>query len=195
VIQLFFFTVKKSSINANGQIVFEFQRKPRSSMDLSEYSSGMTSDKVISNFKNWVSIIEGYSHISLTDEDSFEKRYQEEFINDFELVDADADENPFSVSQQIYINEYVKIIQSVLEANKDKYQVQELIEEAQIIREQLPASTKSKVVNSISKLLAKIQMKGLELLKEVWSEAKKQAIKKIIEGSLENLPKLLDIFS
>lgn|GEM_PF-6054244 len=164
-------------------------------MDLSEYSSGMTSDKVISNFKNWVSIIEGYSHISLTDEDSFEKRYQEEFINDFELVDADADENPFSVSQQIYINEYVKIIQSVLEANKDKYQVQELIEEAQIIREQLPASTKSKVVNSISKLLAKIQMKGLELLKEVWSEAKKQAIKKIIEGSLENLPKLLDIFS
>ncbi len=187
----FSFAVQKSEVTSNGQILFTFKKKPRSNMDLSEYSGTFSSDKIISQFNNWVGIIKGYEKITLTYDEIFEKKNQEYFYQEFEILDEDADKNPFSPQQQLYINEYVKIIQAVLEKNNDKYDTEELIKYAEIIREQLPISTKKQVLKSISKLLAKVQKKGLDLLKEVWSEAKKEIIKRVIEGSFEGIPKLI----
>lgn len=157
----FFFSIQKTEVTPNGGILFRFMKKPRSAMDLSEYSHSGNSGALITQFNNWVGIIKGYEKIAPTYDDIFEKKYQEYFFQELELVDNDANENPFNPQQQLYINEYVKLIQSALETNKDNYEVQELIEEAEVIRERLPSSTKNQVVKSISKLLAKVQKKDL----------------------------------
>ncbi|MGI4806379.1 MAG: hypothetical protein ACRYFL_16545 [Janthinobacterium lividum] len=137
-------------------------------------------------FENWVKILKEYDSIDLSQEDEFIKHYQEEYFEEWKIVDEDTNEKPFNNQQQIAIFRLLEYVETKLKEDENQdSELTHIIQETESLKANIQNLTKNAVVKGLSKIFAKIKKKGLPLLFEVLKEVKKEIIKKVITEGFE----------
>ena len=163
--------------------------KPRHSQTTEKYRSEQTIEAISKQFDAWINILDEYNKIHSIYDDPITEAYQKEFETQFELVDQDAEYASFDLDKQLFIDSYLdnailKLESAVTEGNKGE--IEDLIAEANSLKAEQTQLTKKQVIKRLSKIWAKARKYGLNLLKEIYVEARKELIKHLIKGMLES---------
>lgn len=173
----------------NGKAIFYVEHNPENTVSLKKRALSTVPDSVLKTLKAWTGWIREYNKASLSLEDKILNEYENEFFENFELLDEDADTHPFELEKQIIIHNYLLQVVKILE--KDKKNNTLLILEANELKEQIPSLTKRKTVKKLSRFFANVRKKSLVLLKEILVEAKKELYKRAIKGGFDFVGDLL----
>ncbi|WP_010516933.1 hypothetical protein [Croceivirga radicis] len=173
----------------NGKAIFYVEHNPENTVSLKKRSLSIMPDSVLKTLKAWTGWIREYNKASLSPEDKILNEYENEFFQNFELLDENADTHPFELEKQIIIHNYLLQVVQILE--KDKKNNAVLISEANELKEQIPSLTKRKTVKKLSRFFANVRKKSLVLLKEILVEAKKELYKRAIKGGFDFVGELL----
>lgn len=187
----FFFKVINGQKTKDHRIFFQYEFAPFSSVGIEKVATVSERKNVVLSFNNWVSLLNEYNAFTLTNDDEFQKKYEEEFDDLFDIVDEDAEVNPFDLERQIFIYKYLQAIISKLEIS-NKIEYTPLIEDAKSLQADLPNQTKKTTVKRLSKLFAKIRKAGIKLLLDFYDVGKKELLKRAFNGGLHEMGHLLD---
>jgi len=179
----FKFLIYRPSQSSANKILFNVELNPTSSVSLVSTRYTTEEKTVTTLLEAWTKLIRQYNDIHLTTEDSILNEYEKEFYDNFELVDEDADTNPYELEKQIILHNYFGNVIKLLQTNE--IENSELIEEAKEIRENIPKMTKRTTVKKISRFFAKVRRKSLPLLKELLDAGKKELFKRAITGGFD----------
>lgn len=153
--------------------------------------------KDVQNFFNmWIGMIEEYNTISINEEDSFTRQYEEEFYHEFEIVDADADTSAFDHKRQMAIYKLLSAIESKLKLDyPNDQEITAIIEETKELKNNIQNRTKRAVVKGLSKIMAKIKKHSLKYLQEFWDETRKEAYKQLLRGGDDIAEAMTNLFN
>jgi hypothetical protein len=152
------FTIESSpsSINDN-KLVSRFQHEKGASL----------------MFQNWIDWLLVYENTHLTPEDELQKQYEEEFYSEFVILDENANKEPFSLEQQLFLDEYLRTSQEKLillsdgKNNEEAKEIDQLIAEAESIRKVLTKESKNKIIKRLSKFWGKAKKTSIDVVKAV----------------------------
>lgn len=190
----FYFMVSNPQQANDGTSVFSTSYAPHNRQKINSIKYELKTDEVISHFNHWLGMIEEYENITLTEEEEITKQYINEFFDEFEIIDEDADLKAYDLNRQLLLLNYIQHIEDNIKNFAPENSKSELLEETINFKEELPKLTKRKTIRKLSELLAKLRKNGLEVLKEVWTEGKKEIIKRGLKQILDNVDKSVDIF-
>lgn len=183
----FYFFIEQSKLE-NNHLMLLLDKKPRSKEIVTNYKTWINSSTLENFFKEWVEYIDRYNNIKTIYDDPIEKKYQDEFYAEFEIIDEDADLNSFDLSQQIWIDSYLEKIVLAIESKYDSENniadLQELKNSALQLKIELTKLSKKIIIKRLSEIWAKARKHGLEILKEIYIEFRKELIKQLIQGQL-----------
>ncbi len=186
----FFFQVDNPQL-INGNAMFDVEFAPQNNVSIAPYKSQVSADGVKGNFNAWLNYISEYNSISLLPEDEILKTYEDEFMADFEIIDNNAEHEPFSLEQQLLLDKYLEFLETTLEDHHSEEGIAIILDETRSLRKLNTRLTKKAFIRSLSKILSKMRRYGLPLIKEVYSEVKKELIKRAIAGSFDGIEHLL----
>lgn len=186
----FFFKIKEHQLRSS-DIYYLMEQKPTDKYNLASYEGWVPLKELINRFNKWVSILKNYESVNPTiyNDDPILKSYQESFKKKFDIVDADADTNPFDLEQQIYINTYLNkakdSIKKLMEGRPEDEQkkFKELEMNVTEIQKNITTETKRKVFEQLTLFWAKAQKIGLDVIKEIFISVSSEIIKKLITSS------------
>jgi hypothetical protein len=177
---------------SNNDPIFSIDVSPSSQVSNNSVVKHLNEKQVISEFQQWISWLKVFEKSHLTPEDEFLKNYQEEFYTEFEIIDDDANTSTFSTQQQIFIDKYLNYMEVKLlpEAEQDE-EINEIVEDIKLLREELGKSTKKKVVTRFSRIFAKLRKSSIKLLGEFYEAGKKELFKRLLNGGFDELTGLM----
>lgn len=173
----------------NSKINYKLEYTPRNTTSVEPGTITVESERVMNTLKGWIHRINEYNKITITKKDKIVSEYADEFYEDFEIIDEDAEENPFELEKQLILHNFLIKAITVLEEDGDN---QHLIEEAQDLKANLPKLTKKATIRKLSNLFAKIRHKSLPLIKEVLDVAQKELYKRITNGGFKMIGDFVD---
>jgi hypothetical protein len=182
----FFYFIKQAKYESK-QLLILLERKPRNKEIVANHETWIDSSTLENNFNEWVDLLNRYNNIKTIYDDPIEKKYQDEFFAEFEIIDEDADLNSFGLNQQIWIDNYLdKVILAIdkFDSNNEMSDLQELKINTQELKNDLTKLTKKVIIKRLSKIWARARKHGLEILKEIYIEFRNELIKQIIQGQL-----------
>ena len=139
-------------------------------------------------FKNWTQRLEEYDKVSLYDDPIIEKN-KKRFLEQFKLIDEDADLVSFDLQQQLYLDEYLDTAKSKLsqlkESNKgySSIEIEDLESDINTIKSALTKEPKNKIIKRLAIFWGKAQKVGLEVIKEIFLTVATELTKKLISGN------------
>ncbi len=146
-------------------------------------------------FTKWLGLINEYANLTFDEEEEFIKMSEAEFYADFEIIDEDAETTPFSNNQQILLYQYLEhICKELISKNIDSPELAEIISDTENLKNQLPLLTKKAAVNKIANIYARLKKYSFKLFLEIIDLGKKEIIKRILNGGLDDLGGMLDKF-
>lgn len=189
----FYFYVGAPDTKSNGKPTkFPFNYTPVNSNTKSSMSGELEMDDIIKHFNIWLDLITEYNSVSFDEDEDFLKIYEDEIFAEFEVIDEDADVRPFDNIQQIILYTFLQTTITHLEKEyPDNTFINEIIEEANNLKDDIPVLSKRVASKRFSKVLAKIQKFNPITFKDVYDVAKKEVIKYLLLKSVETLPKLV----
>ena len=187
----FFFKVEGFSVDDRGIVSYNVSYAPINELKIETYIASMTSEGLIPRFKRWLSYIQEYNLTILGREDKYEKLYEEEFTDLFEIVDSDADVAPFDVIKQIFLDNYLKSAINLLENGNTDTDISDVIAQLKSVKNDIPNASKKNIIRGLSKGFAKLRKKSIPLLKEILKEFQKELIKRGISWGLDHTDKIL----
>jgi hypothetical protein len=174
---------------------YNFLKVPHSLKSIAPYEGSCNHLSLVNIFKGWIDNVKEYHTIAFNEEDSFEKKYEQEFYEDFKIMDEDAKESTFNFSQQILLNNYIEnaiIYLEQTQSNLEEKDRMELLEEAKQIQKSISIESKDSVIKRNSKFWAKARKKSISVCKFILTEFAKEVLKegaKVgIHFAKENLP-------
>ncbi len=187
----FYFRIYNPNQNRNFVSLFNFQFAPENDSSLKPFASNDEYDSVISFFQNWLRIVKEYNDVTFTETDYFTKKYEEEFYTDFEIVDEDAEINPFEHNKQVFIYKLLEYVETELQKNNtEDEEIEKLISETVELKNNLQNLTKKVIIRKMSIIFSKVKKKGLKLFLDIIDVAKKEMIKKALYGGVEEIDNL-----
>ena len=188
----FKFSISNPQQSSQNKIIFDTEFNPQNGVSLVAKKAVVEAKTALTLLNNWTNLIRQYNEISLTQEDRILKEYENEFYCNFEILDEDADSTPYNLEKQIMLSNYFTNVIKVLKYNETENE--ELIKEAELIKDNIPEMTKKETLKSISRFFAKVRKKSLPLIKEILEIGKKELFKKAITAGfdmIENVASLL----
>lgn len=181
----FYLNIEQSKVEG-GSVRLLIDRKPRNKDIVGNFQTWIEAKNLEQYFNDWVSFIEGYEKIKSIYDDPIEKKYQEEFYSEFELLEEDASYASFNLNQQIWIDSYLERVILALDNSKEdnNQEIQEIRTITQQLRTDLTKLTKKVIIQNLSKIWSKARMHGLIILKEIYIEFRNELIKQIIQGQI-----------
>lgn len=196
----FYFKIVYYEKGTSSKVVFKCQYKPYSSVSVSDSTLNISAENIDDFFQGWLSLIKAYDEVQdpfESEEDKFDRAAREEVYKLFSLDDEDADEVSYSTREQLLLDKYLDNTLKLLERNKNDDNEQEInviVEEVKILKENQGKLTKKKVVEHISSFVAKTKKVSFSLFKEVLKDLIKEGLKDItfnggngIKALLENI--------
>lgn len=181
--------------NKEGKAGYIIKYYPRSKSLVEEYSTWVVLDTIPSSLDRWYNIIKGYNSISTIHDDPILKQYEDEFYNDFRIVEEDAKQMRFNFSQQLLLTGYLDKIEEYLEHDNTGIAIEnksELKDEINELKKSIGVDTKDGYIRKQAGLWAKFRkysVKGCEfIIKEFSKEVIKEALKRGINIQWEQLP-------
>ena len=190
----FYFRVYNPNQNNNLVSLFNFQFAPGNDSSLKPIASNNNFDSVVSYFQIWLKIIKDYNDITFNETDYFTKKYEEEFYSDFEIIEDDAETNPFEHNKQIFLYNLLEYVEKELQKNDSDEEIICLISETAELKNNLQNLTKKVVIRKMSIIFSKIKKKGLKLFSDIIDVAKKEIIKKTLYGGIQEIDHLTNHF-
>ncbi|WP_415579131.1 hypothetical protein, partial [Flavobacterium psychrophilum] len=118
-------------------------------------------------------------------------KYEEEFYSDFEILDEDAEVNPFEHDKQIFTYNLLEYVETELQkSNSEDEEIENLISETIALKNNLQNLTKKVVIRKMSIIFSKVKKKGLKLFLDIIDVAKKEIIKKALYGGIGEIEHL-----
>jgi hypothetical protein len=187
----FKFELVKVQLSKNNPI-FSIEVSPSSQVSNNSVVKHLNEKQVIGQFQQWISWLNVFEKSHLTPEDKFLKNYQEEFYTEFEIIDDDANTSTFSRQQQIFIDKYLNYMEvKLLPESEQDEEINEIVEDIKLLREELGKSTKKKVVTRFSRIFAKLRKSSIKLLGEFYEAGKKELFKRLLNGGFDELTGLM----
>jgi hypothetical protein len=189
----FYFSVGVPDKKSNGKpTMFPINYSPVTSDSKKSSSGEVKMDDIIKNFHIWFDLIKDYNSVSFDDDEDFLKMYEDDIFAEFEIIDEDADVKPFDNNQQVILYKFLEATIIYLEKEyPDNKIIEEIIEEANTLKTDIPILSKRVASRRLSKVLAKIQKFNPITFKDVYDVAKKEVIKYLLLKSVETLPKII----
>lgn len=172
--------------------------------DISNQSrSGVTStpDSVIYEYKRWLNRIAAYyaipTQLSAWD---FEETYYQELYSNI-ILDDDAEEAPFDVAKQLYLDEYCHVtIEALLRERTQKGadigEIDKIIQEVECVKNDLPRLTKAETFRRFCRIWAKTKKYSvtlfIELTKTIFFDFAKDKTIELVGAVKEALPMMIE---
>lgn len=191
----FYFCIRENTSSNKGSFPFLVTVQPSGRNSNKPSNFGRDIGQVIENFKEWVAILEEYNNLKTIFDDPVITGYQNEFFADYIVLDEDGDRNPFEISKQAILDEYLKSTLEKLEVYKNesnKDRIESIQGDIQELRTEVSRSTKSIVMKKLSKIWAKCTKEGIDIVKDIYLEGKKKFIKFVLENGVDTLSGFLD---
>ncbi|MES2795250.1 MAG: hypothetical protein V4683_04750 [Bacteroidota bacterium] len=183
----FYFKVSKQEAR-QGKLLYLIEFKPKSQDNLSPHSVWSTSGGVLTTIKKWLELLQAYDKIHTIYDDPIIKSNQERFEKQFDILEDDADTTSFDLEQQIFLDEYLDNVKSKLQALQERRpenqarELEELALEASEIQSGLTKETKRQIVRRLSKLWAKAQKLGFDVIREIFVSVTSELAKRLLTG-------------
>jgi hypothetical protein len=183
-----FFKIVKLDIK-NGKHGYIVEYKPKNKYETILANTWIKHEEIVGNLKHWISIIQGYNKIQTIYDDPILKSNQERFEKQFEILDEDADTVTFNLEQQLFLDQYLDNVKSKiihLKEGRSENEINELSElekEVTLIQKDLTKQSKRKIIQMLTKLWAKSQKIGLDVIKEIFVSVTAELAKKLLTGS------------
>lgn len=169
---------KETSESAGHFIHYAFQ--PHSSSNNSRYSSSSKLEQFIPLFNAWLSNITYHNESSILD-DPILRGYQEEYFNDFKILDDDSDLVAFTYDQQLLLDNFFEDVKNgIPEYSNDQNDaiIEEILEDVDRLQATLTTQSKNDFMRCLSKVFAKARKAGLKTSNYVIKEFLKQTATK-----------------
>ena len=181
----FKFLIHSPHQDNRNKILFKAEYNPTNSILLAPKKSLAEEKSILMILEQWTNLIRSYNNANWTPEENILNEYEREFYESFEIIDEDADINPYELDKQIIIHNYFVSVIKALKVNEEENA--ELIKEAEEIKDSIPKMTKKTTVKKISRFFANVRKKSLPLLKEVLELGRKEIFKRGIKFVLNNI--------
>ena len=188
----FFFSVSNPNQTSDFRSYFNFTYLPQSDVTFTRASFNNDITQILDNFQRWVKFIREYNSITLNEKDFIINQYEKEIFDEFEIVDDNSYTHPFEHDRQIAIYNLLENIEFELRKQIKDENAQDVIADVQELKETLQKLTKQNVIKKLSKIFAQIKMNGLKLFKEVVTETRKEIIKRVVNGSFDEIGNLIN---
>ena len=188
----FFFSILNYTVDTGDNISLQLEYKPASDADVNLRSITVYSPSLIDHFNNWVGMLRKYNELrSPFDVNFIEQQYEDEFLQEFEIVndDKDSDRNSYDLDTQKKIDRYLSDVLIKLDEVRNETNLKEidsLKNEVEHLKNVQTKLTKKVFIQRFSKIAAKARKIGLEVLKWIATEALKEIAKEAIKGYISN---------
>jgi hypothetical protein len=186
----FYFQIHSVKLH-NNKTIFTFEYKPQSVSNINPGEQAFDYDNTIRYFNLWIQFIKSYNAISISEEDKINEFYENEFYSAFDIIDEDADINPFDLEKQLVISKLIDSTINSLHAN-DISNKDEIIVDLIDLKKNQQNYTKRIAIRKLSKIFTKIRKRSIDLLKFVLKEFIKESIKLGIHTGFEYFLKMLN---
>jgi hypothetical protein len=191
----FFFKIYSPNISSDLKSYFYCDFSPYNETTLKRKEVNTNFEELKIQFEKWLTIIKEYNEVTFTEEDYFTKKYEDEFYADFEIIEEDAEINPFEHKQQVFIYNLLEYVEVELQKNESNdEEIAQLISETIQLKNNIQNLTKKVVVRKMSIIFSKIKKKSLKLFTDIIDVAKKEIIKKVLYGGIDELHQLTNHF-
>ena len=176
----YFFEVKDYHKEAKG-FFLTVERKPESINSVKTDKRKIPYKSLDNYFKQWSNILKQYEEVKIFDDPILEKNFNE-FYDKYKSADEDADTASFEVEKILALDEYLgkcrtKLIE--MKQNSNDYnedEIDDLIEDVEVMKENMTSETKNKVVERLSMFLGKAKKIGVSVLKELFVKISVEAV-------------------
>jgi len=187
----FHFSVTDPHQEGDLRCFFYLQYFPQDEYSLKSTKLNIDADSIFKHFDIWLSYLKRYSLISFSEEELFIKKYQEEFYQEFEILDDDADVNPFEHNKQLFILKFLTQVESELKNSEQQEATKEIIQNVSNLRENIQNLTKRNAIKSLATIFAKIKKMSLKIFIDIVDVGKKELIKQALYGGYNEIHKML----
>jgi hypothetical protein len=174
-------------------------RQPSTNNNQDKIQNWIDISSLNTQFQAWLNLLKEYETVNSFFDDPITKAFEEEFYSEFEIIEENADKEPFKTKQILFLDEYLETVSEGLKEqinDQNKNALEEIQEDISTLRNQLTVKSKKWVVKYLSKICAKIAKQGIKFIKEFLSETKKeiikQSIKRLVDYVKENGQDLLN---
>jgi hypothetical protein len=185
---VFHFTIEKYQKSGGGPFQFWVTRAPKNINDNGIYQNWFEASAINGQFDAWINLLNEYDTVKSFFDDPIIKSFQEEFYAEFEIIDEDAETNPFKTNQILILDSYLenvdnKLTEFITKNNSDE--ITEIKAEINSLRDNLTIKSKKWVVKRLTTIWAKIAKQGAKFIREFLDESKKELIKQSVKGLVE----------
>jgi hypothetical protein len=184
----FFKIVRQEQANTKPGYIIEYC--PKNKQEVGVYKVWVQSGQITQDFENWLTLVRTYNSIQTVYDDPILKSNQERFEKQFEILEEDAETSSFDLNQQIYLNEYLDNVQKKIlslksgKTDEEINALDNLEKEAENIQRNLTRESKKQIIKHLSRLWAKAQLLGLDIIKEIFVNYISDLTKKLLTGGL-----------
>jgi hypothetical protein len=176
----FYFQINSYNFN-NNEFQYLITYHPTNENTLNGKTRSLNFASLETNFKNWGNVLKLFNETEYFNDDPTTTYYTKEFYDEYQLIEEDADINPFDIRRQILIDNYLENSLKFLEKYEDinNEDLSEVKNEALELRKNLTNLSKNAVVLKLAKFWAISRQKGLPILKEIFFELAKDIVKEL----------------
>lgn len=179
----FYFKIKSAEI-LQGQIHYNIEYLPMNEMDISIFNGKINFDPLKHCFESWLNILYKYKKIEEKFNDpivQFYYREVEEELNNFDIIDDDKNDVPFSSKQQEKIIHLLDIIiEKASEINTEI--TEEIIQDSNNLKETISSEVKAKSFEKFKIILAKVKKWSFNIAKEIMVKVIANIVSNVLIG-------------
>lgn len=189
----FYFKVSNPNQSNDFRSFFSFYYFPESDKSFQKTSFNNEAIELFKHLNNWVKLLREYNSINYSEQDQFAKQYEDEFYAEFDILEEDAEINPFEHNRQVFIYNLLSYVErELIKSAEQDQEILSLISETQELKENIQNLSKKNLIRKLSRVFAKIKKKGLKLFIDIIDVAKKEIIKKALYGGYYEMNHFID---
>lgn len=182
----FFFNIEESKIENGLKLLIGW--KPINKETILSKRAWIDCKELDQYFNSWILVLNGYKKVNSFFDDPILNSFAEDYYSEFEIIDENAEIQPFNTKQILLLDEHLEYIENNLEkfkTEKNAQQLNDIKNDIKELREKLTSKSKKWVIRNLSTVWAKITKQGTSFMKEFLTEAKKTVIREGIKFVIE----------
>lgn len=188
--EFYFKIVKSESRKTSSGVVLHYlvESKPISKGDTASKQRWLQLLDVIKLLSSWLGMIEGYFSTKTILDDPLLESYADQFYSQFEGLDDTSGQSGLSYEHQLKLNDYLSFVRGKVAALKEGRSAEEVAKleeieaEAEDLQTNMTRENKSSIARRLSRMWAKAQRVGLDVIKEIFVSVASEIATKMLTG-------------
>ena len=156
----FYFHVSnpKLGVSNASAITYTAEYTPKNTFSISVNRQSTVGESILKILIGWLEMLDNYNNLNVHPSDNITGQYEDEFEDWFEIAEDDAETHAFDAPRQILITNIIN--QSVKALKEAGFKDDEVMEDAEELKDSISKLTKKQAFDSIKRLYAKLKIKG-----------------------------------